>query len=80
MEFILSHDTDVHVHVILGWLPFSLILACMQTAILILHLIVIKFVFTLQHSPYVDLGVVMFPFTFPMLENVTKHLDISWEQ
>lgn len=37
MEFILSHDTDVHVYVILGWLLFSLILACVQTAILILH-------------------------------------------
>lgn len=31
MEFILSHDTDVHVHVILGWLLFSLIFACKQT-------------------------------------------------
>ena len=80
MKFILSHDTDVYVHVVLGWLLFSLILACKETAILILHLILIQFVFTLQHSPFVDLGVVMFPFTFPMLENVTKHLDISWEQ
>ena len=61
-----------------GWLPF-LILACKETAILILHLILIIF-FTLQHSPYVDLGVVMFPFTFPMLENVTEHLDTSWGQ